>query len=270
MVKPMALEGDLSEFPLTDIIQLVDLSKQTGGVQLSGTRGGQQFEGWLYFRDGKIIGAQLPGHTPLEAVYTFFTLTSGPFRFYDDRKLEQPTIMVSNEVIIMEGIMRQDAWARIHEYVPSLTLVPRLVPNPSTGSSEINLEAEEWRVLTMVNGKNTVGQIAQRSGLGEFRTCEIIAQLLQSGLIEKREVAPGEALAPEFERIATGLLGSGGSALLQEAYKQASVFDPSRASAEQMLAVADYFEMGATRLIGLDKASKAAGELRSRAQEALS
>jgi len=61
----MALEGDLSEFPLTDIIQLVDLAKQTGGVEIDGVRSGQHFNGWLYFRDGKIIGAELPGHTPL-------------------------------------------------------------------------------------------------------------------------------------------------------------------------------------------------------------
>ncbi|GAB4440987.1 MAG: hypothetical protein OHK0015_37740 [Chloroflexi bacterium OHK40] len=183
----MALAGDLSEFPLTDIIQLVDLSKQTGGVHIRGQRGGQTLEGWLYFRDGKIIGASMPGMQPLDAVYTFFTLTSGPFRFYDDKRIETPTITVSNEVIIMEGVMRQDAWASIQKHVPSLTLVPRLVPNPPAGSSDINVAAEEWRVLTMVNGRNSVGQIAQRSGLGEFRTCEIIAQMLQSGLIEMRE-----------------------------------------------------------------------------------
>ena len=75
------LEGDLSEFPLTDIIQLVDLSKKTGAVELHGQRGAQQMDGHLYFRDGKIIGAEMTGLAPLEAVYTFFTFTSGPFRF---------------------------------------------------------------------------------------------------------------------------------------------------------------------------------------------
>ena len=80
----MALEGDLGEFPLTDIIQLVDLSKKTGGVEVHGQRSGQQFDGWLYFRDGKIVGAELPGHTPLEAVYTFFTL-----RFWSPPRLAQ-------------------------------------------------------------------------------------------------------------------------------------------------------------------------------------
>ena len=127
---------------------------------------------------------------PLEAAYTFFTFISGPFRFHDDVQLDVPTITQSNEMIIMEGIMRQDAWAKIQDHVPSLNMVPRLVPNPASTGSEINLEADEWRVLTMVNGKNTVAQIAQRSSLGEMRTCEIIAQLLASGLLVEFEL-PG-------------------------------------------------------------------------------
>jgi hypothetical protein len=182
-----ALAGDLSEFPLTDIIQLMDLSKQTGAIHIDGKRGSRQFKGLIYFRDGKIIGAELPGFPPLEAVYTFFTVASGPFHFQESVTPDQPTITVSNEVIIMEGVMRQDSWSDDEQDSgPSLTMVPRLVPNPASGTSDINLEAEEWRVLTMVNGRNTVGQIAQRSGLGEGRTCEIIAELLNSGLIEER------------------------------------------------------------------------------------
>jgi hypothetical protein len=182
-----ALAGDLSEFPLTDIIQLVDLSKKTGAVDIEGQRGSKIFRGRIYFRDGKIVGAEMPGYTPLEAVYTFFTVSSGPFHFRDNTRLEEPTIKVSNEMIIMEGIMRQDSWQDTEQDdAPSLSMIPRLVPNPTSGSSDINLQAEEWRILTMVNGKNTVQQIAQRSGLGESRTREIIAELLTSGLIEER------------------------------------------------------------------------------------
>lgn len=265
----MALQGDLSEFPLTDIIQLIDLSQQTGGVYINGTRGAQQIEGWLYFRDGKIIGAECAAMPPLEAIYTFFTLSAGPFRFYDDRRLETPTIAISNEVVIMEGIMRQDAWATIQQQVPSLSMVPRLIPNPATGGSEINLEAEEWRVLTMVNGRNTVAQIAQRSGLGEFRACEIIARLLASGLIDKREGHPGELLVPEFERLAAGLLGSGALDLLQDAYRQASILDPSNATGDQLMTAIDHFEAGASRIFGPSRANQAAESLRARAHELL-
>jgi len=264
----MALAGDLSEFSLTDLIQLLQLSKKTGGVEIDGRRGAQKLSGWIFFRDGKIVDAKLPGLEPLEAVYAFFTVTSGPFRFHEGVTSPQVTITVSNESIIMEGIHRQETWSQ-QQAAPTLSMVPRLVPNPSSGTVEISLDAEEWRVLTMINGKHTVGQIAQRSGLGEARTCEIIAKLMQSGLIERRETAAGESLAPEFEQIAAGYLGAGANVLLQEAYRIAGVTDPSRASAAEMLAAADAFEAEARRLIGADRASQAAAQLRERAREAL-
>nr|PZN33685.1 MAG: hypothetical protein DIU80_03450 [Chloroflexota bacterium] len=259
----MALAGDLSEFPLTDIIQLVDLSKKTGAVNLKGRRGQQQLEGWLYFRDGRIIGARLGNLPPLEAAYTFFTFSSGPFRFHEDVQLDTPTITVSNEMIIMEGIMRQDAWAKIQEQVPSLSMIPRLVPNPAATGHEISLEADEWRVLTMVNGKNTVGYIAQRSGLGEVRTCEIIARLLSSGLIEKREVSLSESLFPEIERIVLSALGTSARALLYDSYERAGVRDQDTATADQLSNALDLFETAATRAFGASRVRQPLAEIRS-------
>src|SRR5262245_2017356 len=243
----MALQGDISDFPLTDIIQLLDLSKKTGGVHIQGKRGQQQLDGWMYFRDGRIVGAQLGKLPPLEAAYTFFTFTSGPFQFHDDVQIENPVITQSNEMIIMEGIMRQDAWSKIQDLVPSLIMVPQLVTNPSSTGSEINLEADEWRVLTMVNAKNTVAQIAQRSGLGEVRTCEIIAQLLSSGLIQKREVNLAETLFPELDRLATGALGSSARVLLYDSYGRAGIQDQGAATHEQVASALDTFEGAAAR-----------------------
>lgn len=263
------LEGDLSEFPLTDIIQLVALSKKTGAVELRGKRGVQQLEGRLFFRDGKIVGAEMPGLAPLEAAYTFFTFASGPFTFRDVSPPAQPTITASNEVIIMEGIMRQEAWANIQERVPSLSMVPRLVPNPASGMSEINLEAEEWRVLTMIDGKNTVERIARRSGLGEFRTCEIIAQLLANGLIEKREANLAETLFPELERIATAFLGNVTRTLLRNAYRRANISDLDAATGEQIMTAITILEESATLIIGQQRARQVAAEMRNRAEQTI-
>ncbi len=265
----MALAGDLSEFPLTDLIQLIQLSKQTGGVHLRGERAGQTLEGWLYFTDGRIVGANSPGLTPLEAIYTFFTLTSGPFNFNDRQCLAQPTITRSNEALIMEGILRQEAWIHVTAQIPSLNLVPRLVLNPAAGSAQVDLAPDEWRIFTMINGTTSVAQLAQRSALGELRTCEIMLRLIESGLVELREPSPGEALAPEFERIASAYVGAGAAALLNEAYRHAGVTDPGRASPGQLLATVDYFERSVTGLLDPARAREAAARLRSRAQDML-
>jgi len=263
----MALEGDLSEFQLTDIIQLVDLSKKTGGVFLQGKRGTEAIEGWMYFRDGKIVGARLGNLPPLEAVYTFFTLAAGPFRFHDDVSVDRPTITLSNEMIIMEGIMRQEAWEEVQGQVSSLSMIPRYVTNPASSSNEISIEADEWRVLTMVNGKNTVGQIAQRSGLGELRTCEIIARLLNNGLIEKHDMNLAEALYPTVERLVTEALGTSARGLLEDAYVRAGIQSRAVATQEQVMSAVNVFEASANRVFGPNRVRQVANDVRSHVQE---
>jgi hypothetical protein len=170
----------------------------------------------------------------------------------------------------MEGIMRQDAWAKIQDHVPSLNMVPQLVTNPSATGSEINLEADEWRVLTMVNARNTVGQIAQRSSLGEVRTCEIIAQLLSSGLIQKREVNLSTLLFPELERIATNALGSSARVLLYDSYGRAGIQDQRNATADQVTAALKVFETAAAHAFGQGRVGPVMADLRAYSEQVLS
>lgn len=262
----MALAGDLSEFSLTDIIQLIELSNKSGAVHLQGRRGAQEIDGWLYFRDGRIIGARLGSLPPLEAAYTFFTLTSGPFRFHEDVTLDKPTITQSNNMIIMEGIMRQEAMAQAPEPALSMNAILRLVPNPASTGNEISLEPDEWRVLTMVSGKNTVGYIAQRSGLGEARTCEILNRLLASGLIEKRESNLTDSLFPELERIVLEALGPSARALLVEAYVRAGIHDQDTATPEQVATALNLFETSAIRAFGAGRVSEPLAYMRSLAE----
>lgn len=263
----MALEGDLSEFHLTDIIQLVDLSKKTGAAFMQGKRGSETMEGWLYFRDGKIVDARLGNMPPLDAVFTFFTFSSGPFRFHDDVQPERTSITLSNEMIIMEGITRQDAWEKMQAQLPSLSVIPRLVTNPASTGNEINIEADEWRVLTMVNGKNTVAQISQRSGLGELRTCEIVARLLNNGLIEKREANLADVLYPEMERIVSQALGPSARGLLEDAYLRAGIQNRATATQEQVMSAVSVFEASANRVFGPNRVRQAASDVRSHVQE---
>jgi hypothetical protein len=122
----------------------------------------------------------------------------------------------------------------------------------------------------MVNAKNTVGQIAQRSGLGEVRTCEIIAQLLASGLIQKREIDLAELLFPELERIATNALGSSARMLLHDSYGRAGIQSQSTATSEQVMSALSAFEDAAARAFGQSRVGRAMADLRAYAQQVFS
>src|SRR6476659_7975179 len=186
----MALEGTLKDFLLPDIIQLLGLSRKTGAVDITGSDGSGA--GRLFFQGGKVVSAALNGLPPLEAAFHFFTFPGGSFRFAEGEQPDPalPPITISNEYLIMEGIRRADEWAALRDRVPSLDLPLGLVADPVAGNRDINLKPDEWRVLTMINGRESVRQIARRTAFGDFKTARIIYHLLESGLIEPLGMAP--------------------------------------------------------------------------------
>ena len=82
----MALQGDVSDFSLIDIIQLLDLSKDWHGLDARAAR--RSTDGWLYFATAA-LGAKLDTLPPLER-RTFLPL-SGPFKS-SDVALDAPTM----------------------------------------------------------------------------------------------------------------------------------------------------------------------------------
>lgn len=266
----MALEGKLSDLSVVDLIQLVDLSKKTGIIHIQGQQLGEPVEGWLHFRDGRIVGAVLGDLLPYDAALGMFALHDGDFRLHE-QPVTDTTITSSNEMIIMEGIGRQDRWQEIEAQIPSLSIVLRLVQNPDMGSQDISLAADDWRVLTMINGKNTVGQIAERTSLGLIRTCEIVAALLNGGLVEKKALSFAESLFPQLEELARGALGSTSQVLLSEAYRRVGIdHAASSATDAQVLAAIDSFEEAVRLLMGRSSAVQLAQRMRDRATRILS
>lgn len=268
----MALQGDLAEFGLVDLIQLIDLGKKTGGVEVHGQRGAEQLDGWLYFNEGKICGAQLGKLGGEEAVYTLFTCSSGPFKLHERIPLPSPNVRVSNEVVIMEGIGRQDEWASIAERIPPKTMVLKLVPNPRSSSREINLEADKWRVLTLINGKNTVADIMRLSGLDEYGAAKIVVELMDAGLIDgKVEERQPDPVYPELEKLAVAAIGNSARKLLSDAYRRAGLQpDDSKAQSQQILRAVTAFEQSTTLLLGPSRARALADQLRTKVQQVMS
>jgi hypothetical protein len=261
----MALKGTLGDFSLIDIMQLVDLGKKTGVVIVHGRRGDEQLEGRLYFAEGKIHSAELADLVGEEAAFTLFTATDGPFEFVEMAQLPPRNVHVSNEVVIMEGVGRQDQWASIARRVPSGELIFRLVPNPRPTSHEINFEVDKWRVLTLINGKTSVDQIVQRSGLSRFRAYQILAELVEAGLAEERfELPPALETYTELEKVAVATIGNSARMLLHDAFRRAGV-DPRDAntSAPGVLQAIKIFEQATTLLLGPARAHGLADQLRT-------
>ncbi len=122
----------------------------------------------------------------LEVVYKLFTWPEGTFRFEPNVLPVEGRITVSIDLenVIMEGSRRLREWERLQEELPNLDIALRFTDRPDARLRTINLTVEEWRVVSFINPRNTIRQIAQYNHMSDFQIRRIVYGLLQAGLVE--------------------------------------------------------------------------------------
>jgi hypothetical protein len=249
----MALKGNLRDFNISQLFNLINLARKTGTLTIEGPTEAA----WVTFRDGKLISAQLgtedgtltgillragilsarqarairthaadkgdkelglllinAGYLGqqeiltsirqyiLDIVYQLFTWLEGYFRF--DANVLPPedriTIRLNLENIIIEGTRRMREWEQLKEEIPNLDMALNFVNRPGANIRDVNLNVEEWKVVSYVNPKNTMRQISKANMMNELEVRRVIYGLLQAGLVEI--VRPvGMPLPPQARQI---------------------------------------------------------------------
>ena len=135
----------------------------------------------------------------LDVVYKLFTWADGTFQF-ESNKLPPPeriTIPIDLEGVIMEGSRRLKEWERLQEEIPDLDISLRFTDKPTARLRNINLTVEEWRVISFINPRNSIRQIAQGNNLNDFEIRRIVYGLIQAGIVEAMTVKkPKQVLPP--------------------------------------------------------------------------
>jgi len=156
-----------------------------------------------------------------EAVYHLFAWTEGTFRFEPEERPNEEEVMVvsvNTEGLLLEGARRVDEWGLIEKKIPSLDLIFSVEHLPGE-DDDVELTANQERILPLLDGDRTVDDLVDVSGLVEFDTAKALYGLLQAGYVTKtgqrvREPEPvpepaggeqGEGLAPAYYR--SGMLG---------------------------------------------------------------
>jgi hypothetical protein len=122
----------------------------------------------------------------LNNIYPLFTWPDGTFRFesnvlpFEDRI----TVAIDLENVIMEGSRRLKEWERLQDELPNLDMALKFADRPGANMRNISMSVEEWRVVSFINPRNTVRQIAQYNNMSDFQVRKIVYGLLQAGLVE--------------------------------------------------------------------------------------
>ncbi len=122
----------------------------------------------------------------LDIVYKLFTWADGSFLFEANRmpSTNRITIPIDLESVIMEGSRRLQESERLLDELPDLDATLRFVDRPDARLRNVNLTVEEWRVISYINPKNTISQIAKANNLSEFQIRRTVYGMMQAGIVE--------------------------------------------------------------------------------------
>ncbi|MFH2039323.1 MAG: DUF4388 domain-containing protein [Chloroflexota bacterium] len=122
----------------------------------------------------------------MDIAHRMFTWMEGFFRFENDMLSpdNRITIRLDLENLIIEGSRQMREWEQLQDEIPSLDMALKFADRPGADFKNINLSVEEWRVVSYINPKNSLHQIAHVTKMNDLEIRRIIYGLLQAGLVE--------------------------------------------------------------------------------------
>lgn len=151
-----------------------------------------------------------------ETIYKAFRWKGGDYKFYQDKvDYDRDTVIpISSEHILMDGIRMLDEWPIIELGLPDHDTVLTVKPNAAFDEefagddifggfekSKDILSKESIQILKLINGKRSIYEVIEYSGLGEFDTCKALVELIDKEYIFKsdgsrRDTNVGEITVP--------------------------------------------------------------------------
>jgi hypothetical protein len=138
----------------------------------------------------------------LDCVYNLMSWNQEPFRFDDDVLPDKDRIQVPIDLenVIIEGSRRIREIEELNQHLPNLDMALKFPENPKEKFKGIHLSVEEWRVVSFVNPKNSIRQIAKANNMSEIEIRRVVYGLEQAGLVELVKPPGADAAAANKAR----------------------------------------------------------------------
>ncbi|MDP8999812.1 MAG: response regulator [Myxococcota bacterium] len=182
--------GSTQDMAVVDLLQTFEVSRKSGAVHL---RSGAH-DAHIYFRDGKVVDAELGRLRGEEAVYRALIWNEATFEVEFKPIANDDVIDGSTQALLMEGMRRVDEWGRLCEQLPSLSTLfeidhGQLLERLNEIPDELN------GILRLFDGQRTLSDVVDDSPFEDLSTLSTITKLYFEGLLvpqlqEERESAP--------------------------------------------------------------------------------
>jgi DNA-binding response OmpR family regulator/tetratricopeptide (TPR) repeat protein len=171
--------GQLSDMAVVDLIQTIEISRKSGVIHFQGAEGKRAA---IYFRNGKVIDAELGRLQGEDAVYRLLIWVEGEFEVEFKNVRRKDVIELSSQGLLMEGMRRVDEWGRLLEQLPPLDTIFELdYKELSERLSEIPDEING--ILRLFDGRRTLMQVVDDCDFGDLEALNVTSKLFFEGLV---------------------------------------------------------------------------------------
>ncbi len=170
--------GSIQDMAVVDLLQTFEVSRKTGVVHL---KSGLQ-QAHVYFRDGKVLDAELGVLTGEEAIYRALTWNEATFEVSFEPVTRRDAIEASTQGVLMEGMRRLDEWSRMTEQLPPLHRALE-VDHAELGFRIGEIPDEVNGILRLVDGKRSMLEVIEESPFEDLSTLSTLSKLYFEGLL---------------------------------------------------------------------------------------
>ncbi|HEY8944788.1 MAG TPA: response regulator, partial [Polyangiaceae bacterium] len=179
------LSGSLEDMGVVDLLQTFEVSRKSGLARMTDGRR----EVRIYFRDGKVVDAELGRLRGEEAVYRALIWSTGSFEVEFAPISREDIIPTTTQGLLMEGMRRVDEWGRLLEQLPPLATIFEI--DHDALLERLNEIPDELNgILKLFDGKRTLLDVIDESPFEDLSTLSTITKLFFEGLLIVGGAAP--------------------------------------------------------------------------------
>jgi CheY-like chemotaxis protein len=226
--------GDLSDVGVVDLVQTIELNRKSGIIHIENR---DNRRGSIFFRDGRVVDAEVGRLSGANAVYRLFSWFEGQFAVEFKHIRRHDVVDTATAQLLMEGMRRLDESTRLLERLPSsrdlLEVDCRVLADQLA-----ELPDEVNSILRLCDGTRTLQEVVEDGDHADLEALTILSKLFAEQILFAREPPSGGGESEPGDRLAHWLSeGAAGDA--------PRAADPNELSEFQ--AVPDVADGGASR-----------------------
>lgn len=180
------VQGQLSQIPLTDLLQVFNMNRRTGELELvRGEPGHRRDRGRVLLRDGNVIQAHVgPRVDGEKALYRLISWRGGSFAFAPHRVTAATSILTPTRSLLLEGVRQLDETERMRGSLPPLDARLALAVGKAEVPNSVHPVTQE--VLLLLEIYDRVRDIVDHCTYPDYQVLRTLQTLIERGLIRLR------------------------------------------------------------------------------------